>query len=96
MTRVVVTGAAGFIGSNIIKGLNARGIINVIAVDDLKQGDKFLNLRDLEIDDYLDADDFYQNRVAPDELERRIERLLAAGELPSPQGSWPPIPWPPF
>lgn len=29
-------------------------------------------------------------------LERRIERLLAAGELPSPQGSWPPIPWPPF
>ncbi|MEJ5990175.1 ADP-glyceromanno-heptose 6-epimerase [Ramlibacter sp. PS3R-8] len=59
MTRVVVTGAAGFIGSNIIKGLNARGIINVIAVDDLKQGDKFLNLRDLEIDDYLDADDFY-------------------------------------
>lgn len=59
MTRVVVTGAAGFIGSNIIKGLNERGIINVIAVDDLKQGDKFLNLRDLEIDDYLDADDFY-------------------------------------
>lgn len=57
--RVVVTGAAGFIGSNIIKGLNARGIINIIAVDDLKQGDKFLNLRDLEIDDYLDADDFY-------------------------------------
>jgi ADP-L-glycero-D-manno-heptose 6-epimerase len=59
MTRVVVTGAAGFIGSNIIKGLNARGIINIIAVDDLKQGDKFLNLRDLEIDDYIDADDFY-------------------------------------
>ncbi len=29
-------------------------------------------------------------------LERRIERLLASGELPSPQGSWPPIPWPPF
>lgn len=59
MTRVVVTGAAGFIGSNIIKGLNARGIINIIAVDDMTQGDKFLNLRDLEIDDYLDADEFY-------------------------------------
>ena len=59
MTRVVVTGAAGFIGSNIIKGLNARGIINIIAVDDLTQGDKFVNLRDLEIDDYLDADEFY-------------------------------------
>lgn len=59
MTRVVVTGAAGFIGSNIIKGLNARGIINVIAVDDMTQGDKFLNLRDLEIEDYVDADEFY-------------------------------------
>lgn len=59
MTRIVVTGAAGFIGSNIIKGLNARGIINIIAVDDLTQGDKFVNLRDLEIDDYLDADEFY-------------------------------------
>lgn len=57
--RVVVTGAAGFIGSNIVKGLNARGITNVIAVDDLTQGDKFRNLADLQIEDYLDADDFY-------------------------------------
>ncbi|MEA3395474.1 MAG: ADP-glyceromanno-heptose 6-epimerase [Pseudomonadota bacterium] len=59
MTRVVVTGAAGFIGSNIIKGLNARGIDNIIAVDDLSQGDKFRNLADLKIADYVDLDDFY-------------------------------------
>jgi ADP-L-glycero-D-manno-heptose 6-epimerase len=59
MTRIVVTGAAGFIGSNIIKGLNARGIDDIIAVDDLTQGDKFLNLADLRISDYLDADNFY-------------------------------------
>jgi ADP-L-glycero-D-manno-heptose 6-epimerase len=59
MTRVVVTGAAGFIGSNIVKGLNARGIDSIIAVDDLTQGDKFRNLADLQIEDYLDADDFY-------------------------------------
>ena len=56
---VVVTGAAGFIGSNIIKGLNARGITNIIAVDDLTQGDKFLNLVDLSIADYVDAAVFY-------------------------------------
>jgi ADP-L-glycero-D-manno-heptose 6-epimerase len=56
---VVVTGAAGFIGSNIIKGLNARGITNIIAVDDLTQGDKFLNLVDLNIADYVDAAVFY-------------------------------------
>ena len=57
--RVVVTGAAGFIGSNIVKGLNDRGIDNIIAVDDLTQGDKFRNLADLRIEDYVDADEFY-------------------------------------
>ncbi|HVZ42177.1 MAG TPA: ADP-glyceromanno-heptose 6-epimerase [Ramlibacter sp.] len=57
--RIVVTGAAGFIGSNIVRGLNARGIDNIIAVDDLTQGDKFRNLADLSIDDYIDADEFY-------------------------------------
>ncbi|MDD2925892.1 ADP-glyceromanno-heptose 6-epimerase [Rhodoferax sp.] len=59
MTRIVVTGAAGFIGSNLIKGLNTRGLTNIIAVDDLTQGDKFRNLADLQIADYVDADDFY-------------------------------------
>ncbi|MGE0332162.1 MAG: ADP-glyceromanno-heptose 6-epimerase [Ramlibacter sp.] len=59
MTRVVVTGAAGFIGSNIVRGLNARGIDDIIAVDDLTQGDKFRNLADLRIADYVDADLFY-------------------------------------
>ncbi|TFY96984.1 ADP-glyceromanno-heptose 6-epimerase [Ramlibacter rhizophilus] len=58
--RVVVTGAAGFIGSNIIKGLNDRGIDDIIAVDDLTQGDKFRNLADLRIADYVDADLFYE------------------------------------
>ncbi|MDH5204671.1 MAG: ADP-glyceromanno-heptose 6-epimerase [Hylemonella sp.] len=61
MTRVVVTGAAGFIGANIIKGLNDRGIDDIIAVDDLSQGDKFRNLVDLKIADYVDLDDFYPN-----------------------------------
>ena len=59
MTRIVVTGAAGFIGSNIVKGLNARGFDDIIAVDDLTQGDKFRNLADLKIADYVDLDMFY-------------------------------------
>jgi len=60
---IIVTGAAGFIGSNLVKGLNARGIRDIIAVDDLLQGDKFVNLVDADIADYLHKDDF-RARVA--------------------------------
>ena len=55
---IVVTGAAGFIGSNIVKALSERGEHEIIAVDDLKEGDKFVNLIDSEIADYLDKQDF--------------------------------------
>lgn len=54
----IVTGAAGFIGSNLVKALNARGIADVIAVDNLSHGDKFVNLADCEIADYLDKESF--------------------------------------
>ena len=56
---IVVTGAAGFIGSNIIRGLNQRGISDILAVDDLSDGDKFRNLADLQIADYIDHPEFY-------------------------------------
>jgi len=52
----VVTGAAGFIGSNLVKALNGRGITDIIAVDSLRHGDKFANLVECEIADYLDQD----------------------------------------
>lgn len=55
---IVVTGAAGFIGSNIITGLNRRGITDILAVDDLTEGDKFVNLLHGSITDYLHKDDF--------------------------------------
>ncbi len=58
---VVVTGAAGFIGSNIVKALSARGEHDVLAVDDLRQGDKFVNLVDCNIADYLDKEDFLRD-----------------------------------
>jgi len=54
----VVTGAAGFIGSNLVKALNERGETNIIAVDNLSKADKFKNLADCEIADYLDKEDF--------------------------------------
>ena len=59
-TRTIVTGAAGFIGSNIVRGLNARGITDIIAVDNLTQADKFHNLVGLQISDYIDKNSFYE------------------------------------
>jgi ADP-L-glycero-D-manno-heptose 6-epimerase len=55
---IVVTGAAGFIGSNIVRGLNRRGISDILAVDDLTDGDKFVNLVGAQISDYMHKDDF--------------------------------------
>lgn len=54
----IVTGAAGFIGSKLVEGLNRRGITDVIAVDNLAHADKFRNLADAEIADYLDQAEF--------------------------------------
>lgn len=54
----VVTGACGFVGSNIVKALNNRGVDNIIAVDNLSKPDKFRNLTDCEIADYIDKEDF--------------------------------------
>ena len=55
---IVVTGGAGFIGSNLVKALNERGRQDVMVVDDLSDGTKFVNLADCTLGDYLDKDDF--------------------------------------
>ncbi|MFY9510931.1 MAG: ADP-glyceromanno-heptose 6-epimerase [Rubrivivax sp.] len=57
--RVVVTGAAGMIGSNLVHGLNARGIDDIIAVDELTDGSKYRNLLGARIADYFDRNEFY-------------------------------------
>ena len=57
---IIVTGAAGFIGSNLVQALNQRNETEIIAVDDLTDGDKFRNLACSEIADYLDKDDFLE------------------------------------
>ena len=55
---IVVTGGAGFIGANLVKALNARGRQDVMVVDDLSDGTKFVNLADCTLGDYLDKGDF--------------------------------------
>lgn len=55
---IVVTGGAGFIGSNIVKRLNQLGCHDIIVVDDLSEGHKFHNIADCTLADYIDKDDF--------------------------------------
>lgn len=55
---IVVTGGAGFIGSNIVAELNAEGREDIIVVDDLSNGRKFANLVNLRFAEYLDKDEF--------------------------------------
>ena len=58
---IVVTGGAGFIGSNIVKGLNDAGEEDIIVVDNLSNAEKHLNLNSLSIADYIDKDVFLEN-----------------------------------
>ncbi|MGB3585092.1 MAG: ADP-glyceromanno-heptose 6-epimerase [Tunicatimonas sp.] len=55
---IIVTGGAGFIGSNLIKGLNELGHEDILVIDNLANAQKHLNLNGLFIADFLDKKDF--------------------------------------
>ena len=77
-TYYAVTGAAGFIGSNLVRALNARGVTNIIAVDNLTRAEKFRNLVDCEIADYIDKREFL-GRLAAGELDGALDAVLHQG-----------------
>src|SRR4030095_7005013 len=74
----VVTGAAGFVGANLVRGLNARGETDIIAVDNLAHADKFRNLADCEIADYLDKDEFLA-RLSAGDFDDDVAAILHQG-----------------
>jgi ADP-L-glycero-D-manno-heptose 6-epimerase len=74
----VVTGACGFIGANLVKALNERGVTDIIAVDNLSRADKFLNLTDCEIADYLDKTEFL-DMVESGQFDGGVEAILHQG-----------------
>jgi len=74
----VVTGAAGFIGANLVKALNERGVTKIIAVDNLTKADKFRNLIDCEIADYVDKNDFIE-RIQAGHYDGEIDAIFHEG-----------------
>ncbi len=74
----IVTGAAGFIGSNLVEALNARGVERIIAVDNLTKADKFKNLVDCEIADYIDKTEFVDRLLAGD-FDGEVDAIFHQG-----------------
>jgi len=80
---IIVTGGAGFIGSNIVKTLNDQGETDIMVVDNLKNGVKFKNIADCEIADFLDKDDFIDRINRGDSFANKVEAIFHEGACSS-------------
>lgn len=79
---IIVTGGAGFVGSNIIKELNNRGISNIVVVDNMKDGSKFRNLVNCNIADYIDVTAF-REAICSKKFQHRPRAILHYGGITS-------------
>ncbi len=80
---IIVTGGAGFIGSNIVKALNKRGYTKILVVDNLTNGEKFKNLTDCEIYDYQDKESFLKRLIAKEYFSPYIDAIFHQGACSS-------------
>lgn len=75
---IALTGACGFIGSNILRQLNNMGYYDIIAVDNLRNGNKFKNIVDCSILDYIDKEDFIKS-IANGDYNNQIDYIFHQG-----------------
>ena len=77
---LIVTGGAGFVGSNLVRGLNDRGRDDVMVVDELADGRKLLNLADCEVYDLVDHEMFREWLLADRNLDE-VEAVFHQGAI---------------
>ena len=75
---IVVTGAAGFIGSAIVWRLNSKNVNNIIIVDELGKDEKWKNLVGLDFADYMNKDEFL-SQIINDNCEFQIDAIIHMG-----------------
>ena len=76
---IIVTGGAGFIGSNLVRALNRAGHTDILVVDDLRDAHKVLNLSDCRIAEYLDMHEFATRMAAGQEFASKLEGIFHQG-----------------
>jgi ADP-L-glycero-D-manno-heptose 6-epimerase len=83
LSRIIVTGGAGFIGSALIWDLNQRGVDDIIVADFLGTDEKWRNLVPLRFNDYLEADDLLRRIELDDPGLRDVELVFHLGACSS-------------
>lgn len=79
---IVVTGAAGFIGSALVYGLNKKGINNIICVDKMGSDKRWENLNSVVFQDFIDKDEFIK-RIRERKSLPKIKTILHMGAISS-------------